>query len=49
LTIGSGLGALAALLETKEKEMFPEVKFPAEYNTAIFKAAYLFSYLTYVT
>jgi hypothetical protein len=46
LSIGSGLGALAALLEVREKEMFPDVKFPDNYNTAVLKAAYIFSYLT---
>lgn len=45
---GSGLGALAALFETREKEMFPDIKFPAEYNTPVYKAAYIFSYLTCV-
>lgn len=43
---GSGLGALATLLETKQKEMFPNLDFPKDYNTAVLKAAYIFSYLT---
>jgi hypothetical protein len=28
--------------------MFPNIDYPPEYNTAILKAAYIFSYLTYV-
>jgi hypothetical protein len=41
------LGALATLLETKKQnDLFPNVDFPPEYNTAVLKAAYLFSYLT---
>ena len=46
--VGSGLGALATLLETRQEEMFPNVDFPENYTTAVFKAAYIFSYLTYV-
>lgn len=46
--LGSGLGALAALLETRQDEMFPNITFPDDYNTAVLKAAYIFSYLTYV-
>lgn len=44
--LGSGLGALATLLESHEKDMFPNIEFPPNYNTAVFKASYIFSYLT---
>ncbi|ORY26323.1 low-affinity phosphodiesterase [Naematelia encephala] len=44
--VGSGLGALAMLLESKgEKSLFPTLKFPKTHDTPLLKAAYVFSYL----
>jgi len=47
LTPGSGLGALAALIERNgTKDLFPDTTFPEAYNSPILKAAYIFSFLS---
>jgi hypothetical protein len=48
--VGSGLGALVSLLEHRDaSSLFPNLEFPATHNTAVLRAAYVFSYLTCVT
>lgn len=48
--VGSGLGALVNLLEHRDaSSLFPDLEFPATHNTAVLRAAYVFSYLTCVT
>lgn len=48
--VGSGLGALVNLLEQRDAgSLFPNLEFPATHNTAVLRAAYVFSYLTCVT
>ncbi|WWD17019.1 hypothetical protein CI109_101455 [Kwoniella shandongensis] len=44
---GSGLGALTSLLTTiPPTTLFPDITFPPGYNSPIFQAAYVFSFLT---
>lgn len=43
--LGSGIGALANLLDRNDS-LFPTIRFPDTHNTALLKAAYVFSYLT---
>jgi hypothetical protein len=47
MTAGSGIGALATLFEHRDPStMFKHLVFPLTHNTAVLKAAYIFSYLT---
>ncbi len=49
MIIGSGLGALATLLERDSpSELFPGLSFPSSHDTPVLQAAYVFSFLTCV-
>lgn len=43
---GSGIGALSDLLDRGDQsKLFPDVRFPDTHNTAVLRAAYIFSHL----